>query len=337
MTQLLFLLSLTDFVKNVQNSERLPPGVNPNQYQDQVHYAESQNRQFNDQPSPHHHRQLDERVPPGVNPSQYQQQHIQREAPAQYQSKHQPNQHHSGHHGSLPPGVNPNQYQNQEHYDSIQNQQFNDQPSLQVDKRVPPGVNPNQYQQQHIEREQSGQQQSEYQSNQHHSGHQQHQSGQPNAQTDLHQHQAGSQQPTHQVAPKDMLGQLHHHGSAQHHQEGKRLPMDEKEIEHEKEHIAEHQAHVDTSKMSPEELTFHYFKMIDVDDNKLLDGTELVKLMIHTHNEHKEAKIFYDKELEDLIDPILDVDDKNKDGCIDYSEFMYSQKKRAQQKKKDTE
>jgi len=38
-----------------------------------------------------------------------------------------------------------------------------------------------------------------------------------------------------------------------------------------------------------------------------------------------EAKIFKDDELTNMIDPILTSDDKNKDGFIDYPEFVQAQ------------
>ena len=38
---------------------------------------------------------------------------------------------------------------------------------------------------------------------------------------------------------------------------------------------------LDTSKMSNEELLFHYFKMMDVDMNAKLDGGELVAAVLH--------------------------------------------------------
>lgn len=42
-----------------------------------------------------------------------------------------------------------------------------------------------------------------------------------------------------------------------------------------------------------------------------------------------EEKIFRDDELVNLIDPILNVDDANKDGYIDYPEFIKAQQKAA--------
>lgn len=40
-----------------------------------------------------------------------------------------------------------------------------------------------------------------------------------------------------------------------------------------------------------------------------------------------EEKIFSDNELASMIDPILNQDDHNKDGFIDYMEFMAAQQK----------
>merc|ERR1712212_1025710 len=128
------------------------------------------------------------------------------------------------------------------------------------------------------------------------------------------------------------------------------LHKDKAGIDHEKEHMKEHQQHIDTSNMSEQELQFHYFKMHDSDGNNKLDGLELVKSLIHWHDEANhdpksgrpapEAKIFADEELKNMIDPILDrwkcsvisieknifcSDDKNKDGFIDYPEFIAAQ------------
>lgn len=75
--------------------------------------------------------------------------------------------------------------------------------------------------------------------------------------------------------------------------------------------------------------------MHDSDGNNKLDGLELVKSLIHWHDSANhdaengtpppEAKIFEDEELKNMIDPILESDDKNKDGFIDYPEFIAAQ------------
>lgn len=43
---------------------------------------------------------------------------------------------------------------------------------------------------------------------------------------------------------------------------------------------------IDTSKMSDQELQFHYFKMHDADNNNKLDGCELIKSLIHWHGKY---------------------------------------------------
>uniref|UniRef100_A0A1A9WNL4 EF-hand domain-containing protein n=1 Tax=Glossina brevipalpis TaxID=37001 RepID=A0A1A9WNL4_9MUSC len=115
-------------------------------------------------------------------------------------------------------------------------------------------------------------------------------------------------------------------------------------IQQEREHIQEHlQVPIDTSKMSEAELQFHYFKMHDSDNNNKLDGCELIKSLIHWHEQgNKEAhhhdpnqprleeKIFTDEELVVLIDPILQMDDTSRDGYIDYPEFIKAQQKAQQ-------
>lgn len=103
--------------------------------------------------------------------------------------------------------------------------------------------------------------------------------------------------------------------------------------------MKEHIEHIDTSKMTEQELQFHYFKMHDTDGNNKLDGLELVKSLIHWHDEANhdpksgqpkpEQKIFADDELQNMIDPILESDDKNKDGFIDYPEFIAAQQAAA--------
>ena len=151
----------------------------------------------------------------------------------------------------------------------------------------------------------------------------------------------------------------------------RRVIKEKKDIAAEAEHIKEHMEHVDTSKMTEQELQFHYFKMHDTgkywvligqlnlklgsdwsikskryfwlvnvsDGNNKLDGLELVKSLIHWHDEANhdpksgqpkpEAKIFADDELKNMIDPILESDDKNKDGFIDYPEFIAAQQAAA--------
>ncbi|KAF5288358.1 hypothetical protein FQA39_LY15448 [Lamprigera yunnana] len=175
-------------------------------------------------------------------------------------------------------------------------------------QRVAPGVPPQHYQQ------------PQFQQPQH--------QGQP-------QYQQQQQPQFQQPPPPQVQQQPHGHGH--------RVPQHPEQvlntanIAKEKEHIAEHlDVPIDTSKMTDQELQFHYFKMHDADNNNKLDGCELVKSLLHWHDQgsksgpnHIEEKIFQDEELATLIDPILNMDDGNRDGYIDYPEFVRAQQKAA--------
>lgn len=126
------------------------------------------------------------------------------------------------------------------------------------------------------------------------------------------------------------------HGHAHH--PGQQRVLDAGNLAQERDHIAEHlDVPMDTNKMSDQELQFHYFKMHDGDNNNKLDGCELIKSLIHWHEQENKqpdaanagSKLFKDDELVALIDPILNTDDTNKDGFIDYPEFIQAQHKAA--------
>ncbi|XP_051162781.1 G-box-binding factor isoform X2 [Leptopilina boulardi] len=205
--------------------------------------------------------------------------------------------------------------------------------------RIAPGVPPQHYQQQY---QQVPQQNVPMQ-------HGQQQYNAPVQQQQMHQQQMPVQQqvPMHQQVPvqhhqqvpqhhQQQQQQPHGHGHA-HHGERQQL-LNAANIAQEKDHIKEHmEVPLDTSKMTEQELQFHYFKMHDADNNNKLDGCELIKSLIHWH-EHggkdpnmpeEGAKIFSDDELVQLIEPILQSDDRNQDGFIDYPEFIRAQEKNA--------
>ena len=101
---------------------------------------------------------------------------------------------------------------------------------------------------------------------------------------------------------------------------------------HDKDHIKEHLKEVTDVKeepMSDEDLQFHYFKLHDYDNNNRLDGIELGNAMTHFHEEDgKESTTTYsDEQLASMVDQILEEDDMNKDGYIDYTEFVGAQKR----------
>ncbi|XP_069948549.1 lymphotoxin beta receptor inhibitor-like isoform X3 [Cherax quadricarinatus] len=230
-----------------------------------------------------------QRVAPGVPQGQYQQAGTQ-------QQQQQPR----------PPAP---QQQQQQQQQGVPQQQY----------RQAPGVPPPQQQQQH------------YQQPQYQQPPQQQQFQQPVQQQ---QYQPPPQQPPQQqqYQPQQVGGGHQHHNQRVLHN-----PNLSKERDHLKDHL---EVPIDTSGMSEQELQFHYFKMHDADNNNKLDGQELIKSLFHWHDAANhdagktghpppEPKLFTDDELVNMIDPILLQDDKNKDGFIDYPEFVQAQRNAA--------
>ncbi|KAK2567439.1 Multiple coagulation factor deficiency protein 2-like protein [Acropora cervicornis] len=116
------------------------------------------------------------------------------------------------------------------------------------------------------------------------------------------------------------------------HETGQKNPLHDSKLTHDKEHIKEHlkdEVDIKDEQMSDEDLQFHYFKLHDYDNNNKLDGIELMNAMTHYHNEEgAEGKTpqYSENEMGNMIDQILEEDDLNKDGYIDYPEFVASQK-----------
>ncbi|ODM94425.1 Multiple coagulation factor deficiency protein 2 [Orchesella cincta] len=114
--------------------------------------------------------------------------------------------------------------------------------------------------------------------------------------------------------------------------------FDTSSIDKERDHIQRHMSvPIDTTKMSSNELQFHYFKMYDTDDNNMLDGCELMKSVLHWHDDQtknntgeteNQIQAFTDETLAELIDPLLIRGDLNKDGFIDYGEYQVAQIKK---------
>jgi hypothetical protein len=259
------------------------------------------------------HAQAQQRNPPGVNPTHYQQHPPGggHPPPPQGQPQGQPQQFQ---------GQPQQQFQGQpqQQFQGQPQQQFQGQPQQQF-KGQPP---PQQFQ---------GQPQQQFQPQ-----------GQPQQQQFQAQPQQVPQQQVRQPPPppqqqgqpqqqQQQPRQQHNHN----HNHGGQPKVLHKDLKHEAEHMQEHMdIPMDTSKMTEQELQFHYFKMHDSDGNDKLDGCELVKSLIHWHDAANhdpkagplpDAKIFKDTELINMIDPILEADDRNKDGFIDYPEFIAAQ------------
>ena len=78
-------------------------------------------------------------------------------------------------------------------------------------------------------------------------------------------------------------------------------------------------------------MEFHYFKLHDYDGNNKLDGLELAAALTHFHEDDSAARAHNialdDDEIANLVDQILEEDDLNHDGYVDYYEFTHAQRK----------
>ncbi|KAG7198077.1 hypothetical protein KM043_018245 [Ampulex compressa] len=102
---------------------------------------------------------------------------------------------------------------------------------------------------------------------------------------------------------------------------------------------------LDFSKMTAQEIEFHYFKVHDVDNNTKLDGLELLHAIQHSFHENRLADVEQGKrdiEGEDdlpwivgLIDKVLKEDDLDNDGYLGYIEYVIGrQRDRVAQSKR---
>ncbi|XP_046976167.1 multiple coagulation factor deficiency protein 2 homolog isoform X3 [Vanessa cardui] len=136
------------------------------------------------------------------------------------------------------------------------------------------------------------------------------------------QYQPPPQQQYQQQVPVQQMPVQNSHG----HGHGDPQLLNAANIAQEREHIQEHmEVPIDTSKMTEQELQFHYFKMHDADNNNKLDGCELIKSLIHWHEPNGEEKVvqlqYKDEDLSEIVEGALKQADKNNDGYIDYAEF----------------
>jgi len=118
-----------------------------------------------------------------------------------------------------------------------------------------------------------------------------------------------------------------------------------KEREHIKAQVKEE--YMDVSTLDDTKLLMQYFRKHDSDKNHKLDGLELLKAIANMEADHKhddddsdedhheagpddhpgdgEMKIDIEQIIP-IVDSILEQDDKNKDGYLNYAEFMTRQK-----------
>jgi len=120
------------------------------------------------------------------------------------------------------------------------------------------------------------------------------------------------------------------------------------DLEKEREHIKAQvkNDYIDTEKMDDNSLLMQYFRKHDTDNNLKLDGLELLKAIAgmdddHHHDDEDEngeggeaaeedapKSTFKVDEIIPIVDSILEQDDKNKDGYINWPEFISRQKQR---------
>ncbi|XP_053679544.1 multiple coagulation factor deficiency protein 2 homolog isoform X3 [Anopheles nili] len=199
--------------------------------------------------------------------------------------------------------------------------------TLAICQRVAPGVNPNHYQQQQQYQPPPPQYQQQVPQQQV----PQQQQPQYHQQPVQQQHQQQQQQPQHQQQQFQQQQQQQHHGD-----HGQQQVLHTGNLQQEKQHIAEHMdVPIDTSKMSEQELQFHYFKMHDSDNNNKLDGCELIKSLIHWHEKddsqsdhHHEPVPYTDEQLSGIVDAVMKNMDRNNDGVVDWPEYVLSSSRR---------
>lgn len=96
------------------------------------------------------------------------------------------------------------------------------------------------------------------------------------------------------------------------------------------EHIKEDLKHlIDLQKdgaISDEQSIFYVMRMHDFDDNNLLDGLELMKLVSHSHGIRPDAHDATEEQLAAAADAFLFLD-SNQDGFISYAEWVESNRR----------
>ncbi|KAK0180286.1 hypothetical protein PV327_005946 [Microctonus hyperodae] len=100
--------------------------------------------------------------------------------------------------------------------------------------------------------------------------------------------------------------------------------------------------HLDVSKMTDQELDFHYFKAHDTDNNTKLDGLEMLHAIQHTFHENEgdeEAEIYDNNQIAliiELIDRVLEEDDTDNDGYLGYIEYILARQKTTEHSDQST-
>jgi len=162
------------------------------------------------------------------------------------------------------------------------------------------------------------------------------------------QQQQGQQAYRQQGQPTQGQGAPPHHKRPAYKPKHKDINIDlEKEREHIKAQVKEE--YMDINSLDDTKLLMQYFRKHDTDNNHKLDGLELLKAIARMEEEHSHSDEEDDDHDEDhqaapddhpgngplnfdieqiipIVDSILEQDDKNKDGYLNYAEFMSRQK-----------
>ncbi|XP_069465117.1 multiple coagulation factor deficiency protein 2 homolog [Ambystoma mexicanum] len=101
-------------------------------------------------------------------------------------------------------------------------------------------------------------------------------------------------------------------------------------------HIEEDLKHqigeIDLETLSEEELEFYYFTLHDFDQNKMLDGLEILAALREGLLHHVGSVFTPEEQLQHytgMTDEVLEKDDLDQDGFLSYVEYMHSQKRTA--------
>lgn len=104
-----------------------------------------------------------------------------------------------------------------------------------------------------------------------------------------------------------------------------------KDLHHIKEHLKEQMGMDDEAAakyLNETRSEVQFFLMHDSDNNSKLDGLEILQgLSHHEHSEdegHQESNAMKEDEMAEFVDTLLEDQDRNDDGYIDYPEFVAS-------------
>ncbi|KAH0548805.1 multiple coagulation factor deficiency protein 2 homolog [Cotesia glomerata] len=135
----------------------------------------------------------------------------------------------------------------------------------------------------------------------------------------------------------------HHHYTPQ----GDIKLTQDSELLHDTAHLVEDMgtdyAGLSLDTMSEDEIEFYFFKMHDKDNNTKLDGLEILHALQHTYHTEDDYNEVDDYNLADqipmiikMVDRVLEEDDLDNDGYIEYVEYVLAKEKKNSSEKSTT-